>query len=131
MNKKILLIDDDEDEQWIFTEALKEISGSIKCLHGITAKEGLELSKQSLSDYIFIDINMPILNGLQCLELIKSDDRLKEIPVIIYSTGINNTIIYAAMNKGAFACIKKENTISDLVKKLKILFAQNGVHKGN
>ena len=129
MNKKILLIDDDEDEQWIFTEALKEISNSITCLYAITAKEGLELSKQSLPDYIFIDINMPFSNGLQCLELIKSDDRLKEIPVIIYSTGINNTVIYAAMNKGAFACIKKENTIDDLAKKLKILFAEKGLHK--
>lgn len=72
---------------------------------------------------------MPFLNGLQCLELIKSDDSLKETPVIIYSTGINNTIVYAAMNKGAFACIKKENTIDDLVKKLRILFAQNRLHK--
>ena len=105
MNKKILLIDDDEDEQWIFTEAVKEISNSIKCLYACTAKEGLELSKPSPPDYIFIDVNMPLLNGLQCLELIKSDDKLKETPVIIYSTGINNTIIYAAMSKGAFACI--------------------------
>ena len=129
MNKKILLIDDDEDEQWIFTEALKEISNSIKCLYACTAKEGLELSKQSPPDYIFIDINMPLLNGLQCLELIKSDDRLKITPVIIYSTGINDTIIYAAVTKGAFACIKKENTIKDLAEKLKTLFAENGLQK--
>jgi len=129
VNKKILLIDDDEDEQWIFMEALKEISSSFICVFAITAKEGLELSKQSPPDYIFIDINMPFLNGLQCLELIKSDDRLKETPVIIYSTGINNTIIYAAMSKGAFACIKKENTIEDLAKKLKTLFAENGLQK--
>ena len=129
MCKAILLINDDEDEQWIFTEALKEISNSIKCLYAVTAEEGVKLSKQSLPDYIFLDINMPVLNGLECLAFIKKDESLKEIPVIIYSTGINDRIAYAAMGKGAFACIKKEYTIKDLVKTLKTLFAENGLQK--
>jgi hypothetical protein len=42
----------------------------------------------------------------------------------MYSTGMNETIAYAAMSKGAFACIKKEYTIKDLVKTLKILFSE-------
>jgi CheY-like chemotaxis protein len=78
MSKKILLIDDDEDEQWIFTEALKEISGSIKCLYAVTTAEGVELSKQSLPDYIFLDVNMPVLNGLNVLNSSKMTTGLKK-----------------------------------------------------
>ena len=119
MTTKILLIDDDEDELWIFTEALKEIDDSIDCLSAISAEQGLKLLHQSLPDFIFLDMNMPVLNGFQLLEVIKRDNRLKEIPVIMYSTGITETFATAAMSKGAFGCIKKENTIDDLAIKLK------------
>ena len=47
MNMKILLIDDDEDEQWIFAEALKEIDDSIDCLSALNAQQGLKLLTQS------------------------------------------------------------------------------------
>ena len=124
MNTKILLIDDDEDEYWIFKEALKEIDDSSECFYAITANQGLKFLNQGLPDFVFVDVNMPFVNGLEFLDLIQKDDRLKEIPVVLYSTGIDNTIVYAAMNKGAFACIKKQNTIKDLVKKLKTLFAE-------
>ena len=53
----------------------------------------------------------------------------KEIPVIIYSTGMNDRIAYAAMGKGAFACVKKEYTIKDLVRKLKTLLAESSSHR--
>ena len=42
-----------------YTEALKVISNSIKCLYAATAAEGIEISKQSLPDYIFLNVNMP------------------------------------------------------------------------
>jgi len=123
MINKILLIDDDEDEYCILQEALKEIDGSIECVYAITANQGLKFLNQGLPDLVFVDLNMPFVNGLEFLDLIKKDDRLKEIPVVLYSTGMDNTIVYAAVNKGALACIKKQNTIKDLVKKLKTLFA--------
>jgi CheY-like chemotaxis protein len=119
MGTKILLIDDDEDEQWIFTEALKEIDDSIDCSFALSAHQGLRLLKQSLPDFIFLDINMPILNGFELLEFIKRDDRLKRIPVVMYSTGINETLANVCMSKGVFACIKKENTIRELAETLK------------
>ena len=91
--------------------------------------EIVDNTSTGLPDFVFVDVNMPFVNGLEFLDLIKKDDRLKELPVILYSTGIDNTIVCAAMNKGAFACIKKQNSIKDLVKKLKTLFAENSLHK--
>ena len=119
MNMKILLIDDDEDEQWIFAEALKEIDDSIDCFSALNAQQGLKLLTQSSPDFVFLDMNMPVINGFQLLEIIKKDDRLRDIPVIMYSTGINETFARVAVSKGASGCIKKENTITDLAHMLK------------
>jgi CheY-like chemotaxis protein len=127
MMKKIVLID--EDEELILTEALKEINDSFKCFCAITAEEGIKLSKQLSPDYIFLDMNMPGLDGFECLDLIKKDHSLKGIPVIMYSTGMNNTIAHAAMGKGASGCVKKESSIKDLVKTLKTLFTETSLQE--
>ena len=123
--KTVLLIDDDEDEQWVFTEALKEIDDSIECYFALTAHQGLKLLNQSFPDFIFVDVNMPVFNGLQFLQLVKEHKSLKNIPVIMYSTGINETFAHIAMSKGAFASIKKQNTIRELADVLKHLFQDN------
>ncbi len=122
MNKNILLIDDDEDEQLIFSEALKDINVSVNCFCAITVEEGIKFLRQLLPDFIFLDVNMPVLNGLECLDIIKKDEQLKAIPVIMYSTGMNDKISKLALRKGAFACLKKTNSISDLASMLKKLF---------
>lgn len=119
MNKTILLIDDDEDEQVIFTEALKEVSSSIKCIFAITAEEGLKLVRHLQPSCVFLDINMPMLNGFECLEYIKKDEHLDKIPVVIYSTGINKSVSERAIKEGATACIKKEGSIHELASSLK------------
>jgi CheY-like chemotaxis protein len=130
MYKKILLIDDDVDEQFFFTEALKEINASAKFFYADTAKEGIDLAKDLLPDFIFIDINMPAVNGLECLDLIvdnKDDDKESQQNIIIYSTTIDNTVRYNALKKGARACLKKQNTIHELAGFLKVFLTANYV----
>src|ERR1700754_4259601 len=105
MYKKILLIDDDEDEQFFFIEALKEIGAPVKFFFAPTASEGIRLLKFLLPDIVFMDINMPALTGFDCLDMIKRDSRINKIPVIIYSTGINEMVFNDALKKGAAACM--------------------------
>ena len=87
--RKILLIDDDVDDRKYFLEAVNEIDSDIEC---VTAKDGeqalecLNNADISLPDYIFLDLRMPKINGRQCLVQIKSDEKLKHIPVIVYTT---------------------------------------------
>jgi len=85
---RILLVDDDVDDLLIFKAALKEVAVAIEC---ITAKNGLEAllhlkNAQPPPSLIFLDLNMPMMNGIECLEQIMQDDRLKEIPVVIFTT---------------------------------------------
>lgn len=89
LNRKILLVDDDADDRKYFLEALQEIDATVQCVTAKDGQQALELLNNSdftLPHYIFLDLRMPKISGRQCLLQIKSDDRLKDIPVIIYTT---------------------------------------------
>lgn len=86
--KNILLVDDDEDDQYIFLEILAETKLAVKCS---TSKNGLEaiefLYKSKIPpSIIFLDLNMPLMNGFEFLANLKSVDCFKEIPVVIFTT---------------------------------------------
>ncbi len=84
----LLLVDDDPDDQDLFEEAVREIDPSIQCLrayHGEQALELLQLPNAPLPDLIFMDLNMPRMNGRVCLARLKAHTRLCDIPVVIYS----------------------------------------------
>ena len=119
MNKQVLLIDDDYDEQDIFKEAIIIAEISFNCICASAAAEGIKLIEKLLPDIIFLDVNMPGMNGLECLREIKKRESVRDIPVIIYSTVIDDALTYTAMSLGAANCIKKTHSIKDLVEILK------------
>jgi CheY-like chemotaxis protein len=87
--KKILLVDDDVDDRKYFLEALNEIDPTIEFVSAKDGQQAMEILHDvdnSLPHYIFLDLRMPRISGKQCLLQIKTDERLKNIPVIIYST---------------------------------------------
>ncbi len=98
------LVDDDEDDRLLFSEALKEIDPAIKCIMAKNGEEALFLLKDGLfelPDYIFLDINMPVMNGLKCLAEIKKTDSLKHIPVVVYSTAARQEYVNECRQLGA------------------------------
>lgn len=89
MLRRFFLIDDDVDDSELFMEALTEIDPAIICYHafdGQTALEKLRQHEISDPDIIFLDINMPGMNGWQFLSSLKKEDALRHIPVVMYST---------------------------------------------
>ena len=86
---KLLIVDDDADDRQLFIDAVKDFDEQIVCVSAKDGKEALDLLNDlntSLPDYIFLDLRMPRFNGKRCLMEIKKNERLKEIPVIIYTT---------------------------------------------
>ena len=88
---RILLVDDNPDDQFIFADALDEIAKNVEC---VTANNGVEAiaylnTANPIPSLIFLDLNMPFMNGFQCLEQIMKDDKLRHLPVIIYTTSDN------------------------------------------
>ena len=121
MTREILLIDDDEDELEFFTEALYSIDKTIQCTQAINLDEALDFLKDSSPYYIFIDFNMPKMNGLECLTEIKKLSKLGQSRIILYSNFISEEMNQKAIALGAYACIKKPTMINVLVKNLKTI----------
>jgi CheY-like chemotaxis protein len=119
----LLLIDDDEDDQHIFMTAAAEVSSKVNCIAFYDAREALEkLSLQEVTpDVIFLDLNMPIMNGEQFLTEIKRHKDLKHIPVIIFSTSSNQNTIKSVKELGATSFITKPSLYDELVDVLKPL----------
>ena len=106
----ILLADDDEGDRLIFTEALEELEINLN-IH--TVNNGMELmaylaqNDVRLPDLIFLDLNMPRKNGVECLKEIRSNVKLKNISIAIYSTSANEKDIEETFHDGANIYITK------------------------
>lgn len=115
--KQILLIDDDRDDAELFKEALMEINSSIRFQHYEDSKQGLKtlLEKHNdLPDLIFLDINMPVTSGWQCLKEFKKTDHLKNIPVIMFTTSSQPKEKEMAKELGAADFISKPSEYKTL-----------------
>ena len=119
--QNLLLIDDDEDDQEIFLAALNEISASVKCSAFSAAREALSMliSKEINPEVIFLDLNMPVMNGQQFLVEIKKIKELENIPIIIFSTSSHPGTIQLTKELGAADFITKPNNFDGLINILK------------
>ena len=120
--KNILLIDDDDDELEIFTIALDELNIAYNCSRAKSAEQAVKMLLNAIPDFIFLDVNMPGKNGFQCLEQLRSMETVRIIPVIIYSTHMDEKAGKSFLSMGATACIKKPWKISSLTGTLKVIF---------
>lgn len=109
MVKRFLLIDDDSDDRELFSEALSLVEPGIICDQAMDAEEGLAWLRQNKEepDLIFLDINLPVMNGWQFLTRLKTESDLKHIPVIMYSTSSNIRDVKTARDMGALCFITK------------------------
>ncbi len=120
---RILLADDDEDDRFAFSEAIQ----AVKVRHVLdSVVDGSELMtylsdcKSGCPDLIFLDLNMPKKNGLECLSEIRANEKFKETAVVIYSTSTAESEIEATFLAGANIYITKPNNIE----KLKTIIAE-------
>lgn len=106
----VLLADDDADERYFFEEAIKElpVATNFKTVNdGVYLMALLNQHSWILPDIIFLDINMPRKNGLECLAEIRRNERLKLIPIVVYSICGNEENISAYYRHGASSFLQK------------------------
>jgi CheY-like chemotaxis protein len=122
MHKKTLLIvDDDSDDRDIFCEAVHEMDPSVECFAAKDGEDGLHKLRKvlkQLPDFIFLDLNMPRMDGRRFLTELKQDDKLKNIPVVILTTSSTPKDIEDTRKLGATCFITKPTSITKLCKKI-------------
>lgn len=119
-NKFILVIDDDEDDTEIFIEAIKTLDNTIDVTianNSLKALEDLKVSTQ-LPDYIFLDMQMPYLNGKEFLDEVLKIQRLKNLKIIFYSSHSSSFLEQSVQQHKEIRYLNKPNSFKDLVKKL-------------
>lgn len=118
MLNHILLIDDDEDEHLFFQWSLESLNIQA-CLHdAYSADQAERVLHDLVPDIIFLDINMPVSNGFECLQRLRGLETLKNTPIYMYSTDISEYSVGRAMSLGASGCLKKSRSNTHLCKGL-------------
>lgn len=111
------MVDDDPDEHLLFEDALKELREAPRLTY---ARDGQQLmqflndKKADLPAIIFLDLNMPRMNGFECLQEIRKSSKLNQIPVVIFSTTSQTQAIDKVYEQGANYYIRKPNTFAML-----------------
>ena len=119
------MIDDDQDDREIFQEAIAISYPGIEVVFARDGVDALEIldRNNTLPDVIFLDYNMPRMNGVQCLKELKGMDRTSSIPVIMYTTSGNRSHEEHILKLGADYYMRKTNSFHELCSELKRLLS--------
>jgi CheY-like chemotaxis protein len=113
---KVLIIDDDEDDRELFRYALSNVNSHVTCVEAIDGEDGLRLLQKNSSkpDYIFLDLNMPRIDGILFLKKMRRDCKLRDIPVIVYTTSKFQNDKEKCVELGAVHFITKPTTLTEI-----------------
>jgi len=122
---KILLIEDDMIEVMKLNRAKSSLQLNHKIIEANNGEDALQLleQKDNLPDIILLDLNMPKINGIEFLKILKADDRLKYIPTIILTTSNNQRDLLECYKIGVAGYVLKPLKYEDYVSKIEKLLA--------
>lgn len=129
---EILLVEDDPDDVFIIRRALRDAPVETKlncCVHGLEALNHLRQRKgEGASDYdlVLLDLNMPVMGGLEFLKTIRADKRFANLPIVVLTTSREPDVLDAALKFGANATISKASSyeaMCDIVQSIVDLWA--------
>jgi len=112
MFKNVLLVDDDEDDREFFIQVIEELEPDVKCVCAKNGHDAFKIMDGFEPDVIFLDLNMPLMNGFQFLEKFRQRNDFKDIPIYILSTSSDPKSIQEANAYGAKNFLTKPDNLS-------------------
>jgi CheY-like chemotaxis protein len=123
---RIIYVDDDHDECFLFAEALQRLSIKHKLYTANKCSDLVKLLKEKDDiDIIFLDMNMPITDGKECLKEVKSNHQWRGIPVIVLTGSYNKYDIDEVYSLGAHLYIIKPFIHTEFVRMLNVLLTSH------
>lgn len=124
MQKQILIVDDDEDDCDLFIDAARLVDADLAIEKVFTAPGAMALLKNGYHpDFIFLDLNMPMIDGNICLKEIRGIESLDGVPVIIYSTSKRNKDVTKALSMGADYFLTKPSSLKELCSEISLVLS--------
>jgi CheY-like chemotaxis protein len=114
---RVLLADDDEDDRLIFSEIFEEIETNtiVQMVNdGRELMDYLTKGNSPIPHIIFLDLNMPNMDGLECLKEIRGNEKFKDVSIAIYSTSTSEEDIEDTFEYGANIYITKPSDFKEL-----------------
>ena len=128
IQKSVFLADDDADDCVLFEDALREVCNETMLTTANDGRELMAILTEKVPpppDVIFLDLNMPLKNGFECLTEIRATSKLKAIPVIIFSTSAEQEYVDRVYEQGADYYMCKPESYSVLKSALTSILAYN------
>lgn len=127
--KKILLADDDDDDRLLFMDVLREYSHESTLTVAYNGEHLMNiLRSDGPPDVLFLDLNMPLKNGIECLDEIRGDEKLKQLPVVIFSTSSHPGTINKMYDNGAHLYVRKPNDFGTLRRVIHAVLGKDWLH---
>jgi CheY-like chemotaxis protein len=123
--QRLLLVDDDEEEFELFLSAVKEIRPDVEVIHADGCSDILGILSSKNPQIVFLDINMPTVDGIDCLKIIRGRQEYANLPVIMYSTSNNKLSIQQSFDQKANLYVVKSYSYQGLLQVLTKVFSIN------
>jgi CheY-like chemotaxis protein len=123
-------VDDDADDRLLFSYAINDLDVKVHlktASNGLDALETLKADQSFVPDFIFLDLNMPYMNGKECLAEIKKIPKLQPATIIIYTTSSNKKDMEETKKLGADHYLVKPYDIDNLTFLLKSIFKKESI----
>ena len=122
-NKLVLIAEDDSDEQYFICNAVKTLEYPVTILFVEHGQEVLNVLKAGQKpDMIMLDLNMPVMDGMQTLKILKSSKSYSHIPVVVYTTSHSEQDVHESYQFGANTYIAKPTGFMEMESCLRCLF---------
>jgi len=123
-SKPILLVEDDIVDAMTVERALGDLEIPNQLIHKINGEEALEYLRSDSNEtpcVILMDLNMPKMNGLELLRLIKADETLKEISVIVLTTSSEEQDVDESFKLGVAGYMVKPVDYKEFLEKIRVI----------
>jgi len=114
MSYKVLVVDDNEANRELINGILRTAEDKYEVLMAENGKVGYEMAVKEQPDVIFMDMKMPVLDGIEAMKLLQAEETTKRIPVIVVTAFNTPENLENAFKAGAFDYITKPISIGEL-----------------
>ncbi|MCD9015166.1 response regulator [Parachryseolinea silvisoli] len=117
----IFYADDDPDDHEVFAMLISSLHPDVKLVTARDGNEAIAILSNTTErfDAIFLDLNMPLMNGLECLRELRAMDPYKRTPIFLYSTTSEKTEVEMALSAGADKLFVKANFLHEMIDQLR------------